>query len=320
MTVRCFLSTLALALAIGTAAHAQFPTKPVRIIVPFAPGGAVDVIARVTAQKMTESMGQNVYVENRVGAGSIVGTEIAVRAAPDGYTLLMGAASSLVINPLLQKLSYDPLKDFVAVTLVGSVPHLLVTNSTIPVNNLKEFIAYANARPGQLNYGSPGAGTPHHIAIEMFKQMAGVNLLHVPYKGTGPAMIELLGGQIALMSSEILAALPHGQSGKLRVLGIATEARNPLAPEIQTVTEAGLPGFLVTTWYGVVAPAAVPKEIIAQLSQTISKALTTAEMREKLATLGATPMGGTPADFDAHLRRENIKWTKAVKESGVRLD
>lgn len=320
MTIRGFLGILALALTVSTAAHADYPSKPIRIIVPFAPGGAVDVIARVTAQKMTESMGQNVYVENRVGAGSVVGTEIAVRAAPDGYTLLMGAASSLVINPLLQKLSYDPLKDFVPITLVGSVPHLLVTNSTIPVNNLKEFIAYANARPGQLNYGSPGAGTPHHIAIEMFKQMAGVNLLHVPYKGTGPAMLDLLGGQVALMSAEILAALPHGKSGKLRILGIATEARNPLAPDVPTVSEAGLPGFYVTTWYGVVAPAAVPKDIITQLSNTISKALTTPEMREKLATLGATPMGGTPADFDAHMRRDSIKWTKAVKEAGIRLD
>ncbi len=320
MTVRRLPSMLAIALAISAMAHAEYPTKPIRIIVPFAPGGAVDVIARVTAQKMSEAMGQNVLVENRVGAGSIVGTEIAVRAAPDGYSLLMGAASSLVINPLLQKLTYAPLKDFAPITLVGSVPHLLVTNSTVPVSNLKEFIAYANARPGQLNYGSPGAGTPHHIAIEMFKQMAGVNLVHVPYKGTGPAMIDLLGGQIALMSAEILAALPHGQSGKLRVLGIATEARNSQAPDIPTVSEAGLPGFLVTTWYGVVAPAAVPKDIITQLSRTITKALATPEMREKLATLGATPMGGTPADFDAYLRRENIKWTKAVKDSGVRLD
>jgi tripartite-type tricarboxylate transporter receptor subunit TctC len=320
VSLRRFLGALAASFLLCAAAHAEYPDKPVRIIVPFAPGGAVDVIARIIAERITGPLGQNVIVDNRVGAGSVVGTEAAARAAPDGYTLLMGTASALMINPLLQKLPYEPMKAFVPVTLVGRVPFMLVSSAALPPANVREFVDYAKARPKQLAYASGGAGTPHHISGEMFKLLTGTDLVHVPYKGTGPALTDLISGRVALMNAEVLATLPHVRSGKLRALGMATSARIPAAPEIPTLKEAGLPGFEVTTWYGIVAPAGVPPEIVNKLADTMAKALTEPETREKLAAIGAIPVGGTAAEFGAFLREENVKWTKAVKDSNIRLD
>ena len=307
-------------LAAGSAL-AQYPNRPLRLIVPFPPGGAVDILGRAIALNAREAIGQNIVIDNRAGFGGAVGSEIAARAAPDGYTLLMGSTSTISINPaLVSKLAYDPIKDFTPITLVAFVPHLLVANASVPAATLKEFIAHVKARPGQVNYGSAGSGTPHHIALEMFKQMAGVDMVHVPYKGTAPALIDLLSGRVSVMSAEVLAVLPHARAGKLRALGIATSARNQVAPDIPTVSEAGLPGFEVTSWYGVLAPAGTPKDITARLARDIAKALGTSDMRQRFADLGATPVGNTPNEFAAFIKREGAKWAKAVKDSGARVD
>ena len=309
-----------LALA-AASALAQYPNRPLRLIVPFPPGGAVDILGRAIALNARETLGQTIVIDNRPGFGGAVGSEIAARATPDGYTLLMGSTSTISINPaLVPKLAYDPVKDFVPITQVAFVPHLLVSSTAVPAATLKEFIAYAKARPGQLAYGSAGNGTPHHIALEMFKQMTGVELLHVPYKGTAPALLDLLAGRIAAMSSEVLAVLPHVRTGKLRALGMATASRNQAAPDIPTVTEAGVPGFEVTSWYGVLAPAGTPREITARLARDIAKSLGTADMRQRFSDLGATPVGSTPEEFAVFIKREGAKWAKAVKESGARVD
>lgn len=298
-----------------------YPSKPIRLIVPFPPGGAVDILGRAMAQKLSETLVHNVIVDNRVGGAGAVGSEAAAKSAPDGYTLLMGSTTTISINPsLFAKLSYDPSRDFVPVTLVAFVPHLLVVNASVPAANLREFIALAKARPGQFNYASAGNGTPHHIAGEMFKQMAGVDLVHIPYKGTGPAVPDLISGQVSFMSVEMLAAMPHVKAGKLRALGIATGTRNASAPEIQTVSEAGLLGFEVTSWYGILAPAGTPKSITERLAAEMRKAIATPDLSERLASLGATPVGNTPDEFGAHLRREGEKWAKAVKASGATVD
>ncbi len=316
-----FASIVANAQSPASGSSQPYPSKPIRLIVPFPPGGAVDILGRAMAQKLSENLPHNMIVDNRVGGAGAVGSEAAAKSAPDGYTLLMGSTTTISINPsLFAKLSYDPSRDFVPVTLVAFVPHLLVVNASVPAANLRELIALAKARPGQLNYASAGNGTPHHIAGEMFKQMAGVDMVHIPYKGTGPAVPDLIAGQVSFMSVEILAAMPHVKSGKLRALGIATSSRNPSAPEIPTVSEAGLPGFEVTSWYGILAPAGTPKPITERLAMEMTKAIATPDLSERLASLGATPVGNTPDEFGVHLRREGEKWAKAVKASGAKVD
>jgi tripartite-type tricarboxylate transporter receptor subunit TctC len=313
---------LAAVLFFATAcALAQYPNRPLRLIVPFPPGGAVDVLGRAIALNVRDTLGQSIVIDNRPGFGGAVGSEIAARATPDGYTLLMGSTSTISINPaLVSKLAYDPARDFAPITQVAFVPHLLVSSTSVAAATLKEFIAHVRARPGQLSYGSAGSGTPHHIALEMFKQMAGIDVVHVPYKGTAPAVIDLLAGRIACMSAEILAVLPHVRAGKLRALGIATPARNPLAPDIPTVSEAGVPGFEVTSWYGILAPAGTPREVTARLARDIAKTLASADMRQRFSDLGATPVGSTPEEFAAFIRREGLKWAQAVKASGAKVE
>jgi tripartite-type tricarboxylate transporter receptor subunit TctC len=315
------LSLAALIALSAASVHAVYPDRPLRLIVPFPPGGAVDVLGRAVALNARDALGQNIVVDNRPGFGGAVGSELAAHATPDGYTLLMGSTSTISINPsLVPNLAYNASKDFVPITLVGFVPHVLVATMSVPANNLKDFIAYAKARPGQLAYGSAGVGTPHHIALEMFKQMTGVDLLHVPYKGTAPALLDLLSGRVACMSSEVLAVLPHVRVGKLRALGIATASRNQVAPEIPTVAEAGLPGFEVTSWYGVLAPTGTPRDVTSRLSRDIAKSLSTPDMRQRFADLGATPVGNTPDEFAAFIKREGAKWAKAIKISGARVE
>jgi tripartite-type tricarboxylate transporter receptor subunit TctC len=231
----------------------------------------------------------------------------------------MGSTTVISINPALQKLPYQP-TDFAPVTMVAFVPHMLVTNADTPAKTLKEFVAYVKARPRQVSYASAGPGTPHHIAGEMFKALAGIEMLQVPYKGTGPALTDLLAGRVQFMSVEAVAALPHVKAGKLRALGVATPKRNGLAPDVPTVGEAGFPGFEVTAWYGVVAPAGIPKDAAARLAGAISKALETPQFRDKLAGLGATPVGGSPEQFGELLRRENAKWAKAIKDAGIKIE
>ncbi len=316
-----FLAVLALSLAILPAAQAQpFPTKPIKIVVPFPPGGAVDSLARMVGTKLTESLGHPTVIDNRPGAGGTIGSEVVAKSPGDGYTLLMGSTSSLSVAPNLQKVPYDPVRDFSPITLVAFVPHVLVINAQTPANNLAEFIAYAKSRPGQLNFASVGNGTPHHIAGEMFKQMAGVNLIHVPYKGTAPALTDLVAGHVTMMSVELASALPFIKAGKLKALGVATPQRVPLAPELPTISEAGVPGFEVTSWYGVVGPAGIPPEVSRLLAATISKAVAAPDMREKLAGMGAFPVGGTPEDFGVFMKKEYAKWAKAIKDSGATVN
>ena len=318
MVFRSLFAAAALALAMGVA-HAQYPNKPIKMVVPWPPGGAVDTLGRLIAQTVSEPLGQPIVVENRAGAAGAIGSDIVAKAEPDGYTLLMGSTSVISINPALQKLPYQP-SDFAPVTMVAFVPHMLVTNAGTPAQTLKEFVAYVKARPRQISYASAGPGTPHHIAGEMFKAMAGIDMLQVPYKGTGPALTDLLAGRVQFMSVEAIAALPHVKAGKLRALGVATPKRNALAPDVPTVGEAGYPGFEVTAWYGVVAPTGIPKDAAARLAGAISKALETTQFRDRLSGMGATPVGGSPEAFGELLRRENAKWAKAIKDAGIKLE
>ncbi|ANN67253.1 Bug family tripartite tricarboxylate transporter substrate binding protein [Bordetella bronchialis] len=320
MSIPRLLGALLACLVLSPAARADYPDHTIRLVVPFAPGGAVDAIARVIAERISGPLGQSVIVDNRGGGGGIVGTDFAARANPDGYTLLMASASGMMITPLLQKLPYEPMKAFTPVALVGQVPFLLVSTTKLPPTNLKEFVAYAKEHPGKLAYASAGTGTPHHVAGEMFKLATGTDLIHIPYKGTGPALVDVISGRVAIMNSEILAALPHVREGQLRALGIAAAARSPLAPEIPTLKEAGLPNFEVTTWYGVVAPTGTPPAAVKKLSDTIMKALTEPETRAKLDQIGVIPRGLAGADFSGFLVQENAKWTQMVKDTNIRID
>ena len=319
ISARCVIA-FCIALA-AASASAQYPNRPLRLIVPFPPGGAVDILGRAISLNARDIFGQNIVVDNRAGFGGAVGSEIAARSSPDGYTLLMASTSTISINPVLySKLAYHPTRDFTPVTLVAFVPHLVTASTAVPASNLKEFIAFAKAKPGQLQYGSAGSGTPHHIAMEMFKRMAGIDLLHVPYKGTAPAVLDLLSGRVNIMSAEVLALLPHVRAGKLRALGMATSTRNQIAPDIPTISEAGVPGFEVTGWYGVVAPAGTAREIVSLLSRGIAKSLSAPDMQQRLSDLGATPVGNTPDEFAAFIKREGAKWAKAVKDSGAKVE
>jgi tripartite-type tricarboxylate transporter receptor subunit TctC len=303
---------------VSALAQAQYPNKPVKIIVPWPPGGAVDTIGRLIATHISEPLGQPVVVENKAGAAGAIGSEQVAKAEPDGYTLLMGSTTVISVNPALQPLPYKP-TDFSPITMVAFVPHVLVINAEVPANNLKEFVAWVKSNTGKVSYASAGPGTPHHIAGEMFKSLAGVDMLQVPYKGTGPALIDLLANRVQFMSVEAVAALPHVKAGRLKALGIATPQRNALAPDIPTVAEAGLPGFEVTAWYGVVAPNGVPREAAAKLASAISKSLEAPAFREKLTGMGATPVGGTPEEFGAMLVKENAKWAKAIKDANIKI-
>ena len=307
---------IALAAPQAFAQQAKFPSKPIRLIAPFAPGGALDLIARTAAQVMSEQLGQTVVVENRAGAAGAIGSEFVARSPADGYTLLLGATTTHGINPVLQKLPYDAVKDFATVSLVATIPHIIVINPQLPVNTIQEFIAYARAKPG-LTYGSAGTGSPHHLAGEMLKLLAGVDVVHVPYKGSGPAMSDLIGGQIQFMSIEITAAAGNLKGGKLRALAVATPQRVP-GIDLPTLAEAGLPGFEVTAWYAIYAPAGTPPDIVAALQGALAKGIRSGDAREKLASLNATAVGGTPEALSAHMRAEMERWSRVIKAANVK--
>ena len=304
----------------STGSGQAYPNKPIRLVAPFSPGGATDVLARIVGQKITERMGQPVVIENRVGAGGNIGAEQVAKSTPDGYTLLMGGVPHAIGMSLYPKLGYDMVKDLAAVAEVASFPSLIVLHPSLPVKSVKELIALAKARPGQLNFGSAGNGSPNHLALELFETMAGVKMVHIPYKGTGQVIGDLLAGQLQLASMGFPIAMPHVQSGKLRAIALTGTTRSPLMPNLPTVTEAGLAGFDVTSWYGVFAPAALPREIVAKLNTEISNAITAPDLREKLTALGAEPSTKTPEKFAQYVREEIVKWAKVVKESGAKLD
>jgi tripartite-type tricarboxylate transporter receptor subunit TctC len=304
-----------------TAAFAQpYPAKPIRLIVPYAPGGGVDIVARTTAQELTKRLGQQVIVDNRTGAGGNIGSETVAKAAPDGYTLLMASPANAINSSLYAKMPYDPARDLVAIGLVGSVPAVLVANRSLPAHSIKQLIVLAKSKPGALTYGSGGSGTTEHLAGEMFKSAAGVDLLHVPYKGGAQVMVDLIAGQIALMFSNQLGVLPHINSGKMKALGVASAERSPVLPDVPTFPESGFPDLKVSVWWGVMGPAAMPKEIVTQLNREIVAALASPEMKDRLQSMSARPLGGTPEQFTAFFNEETTRWARVVKASGAKVD
>ncbi len=315
--------SLAIALAlVAGAAVAQspaYPVKPVRLVVPSSPGGGTDILARVLAQKMSESLGQQFVVENRPGAGQVIGIEAVARSAPDGHTLLM-AASAIVINEVLYaKPPYDTLRDFAPVTLVASLPNILVVHPALPVKSVRELIALAKTRPGQLNYSSAGSGTSPHLSMELFRLMAGITLTHVPYKGTGPATVDLVAGQVQLSMPNVLTALPQIKGGKLRALGVTSAKRATGLPDIPAIAET-VPGYEAIQWYGLLAPAGTPREIVGKVQAETARILVLPEVKARLASDGADAVGNRPDEFAAYIRAELAKWGKVVKTGGITLE
>jgi tripartite-type tricarboxylate transporter receptor subunit TctC len=313
-------------LAAPSAGHAAsadraYPERPIRMVVPFPAGGGVDVVSRILAQEMTQRIGQQVIVDNRAGASGIVGTELVAKATPDGYTVLMGNVATHAVNvSLVRKLSYHPLKDFAPVTRVAVVHEILVVHPSVPATSVKELIALARSRPGQLTFGSAGNGTPPHLAGELFKSLAGVNILHVPYKGTPPALADLLGGQITMIFSNLLSALPLVRSGKLRALGVSSQKRSAVAPDVPTIAESGLPGYQKNSWYGVLAPAGTPAGTVAKLNQAIVQALENPATRAHLAGQGAEIETGSPEEFRRFIESEIERYATIIRNSGLRID
>ena len=298
-----------------------YPSKPIRMIVPSAPGSGPDIMARAIGQKLTEALGQAIVIDDKPGAGGIIGSEAAAKAPPDGYTLIMSNAGAHTVNPsLYAKLPYDPIKDFAPVTLVALAPNILIVHPTLPVRNVKELIALAKAKPGELTFGSGGNGSTAHLSGEMFKTMAGIDTVHIPFKGSPAAVIGVIAGQIALAIPNIPPALPHVRSGKLKALAVTTAKRAAGVPELPTVAESGLPGYEATAWFGVLAPAATPPQIIARLNAAIVKIAHAREMQDRLMAEGADAVGNTPEQFAQIIRNDIAKWAKVVKASGARAD
>jgi len=303
------------------AAQAAYPTKPITIIVPFAAGGTTDILARVVAQALNKELGQSVIVDNRAGAGGNIGGQVAAKAAPDGYTLFMGTVGTHAINAsLYKKMPFDPIKDFAPLTRVAMVPNLLVANPAQPFKTVKELIAYAKANPGKLNFGSSGNGSSIHLSGELFKSMAKVDMVHVPYKGSAPAVTDLLGNQIAIMFDNMPSAIQHVRSGRLRAIAVTTAKRSPELPNVPTIAEAGVPGYEATSWFGMFAPANTPPDIVTKLNTALVKVLANAEVKKKIADQGAEPYSEKPEHFADFINKESVKWGKVVKESGASVD
>jgi len=318
---------LALGLLVGAlawlpnAGAQEYPTKPIRLVITYPPGGNTDLVGRALALKLGEFMGQQVVVDNRGGAGGVLGSMITAQSAPDGYTIMLGTSAGMVINPLLsRKLTYDPVRDFAPVSMVVIVPQLLVINPQLPVKNVRELIAFAKAKPGYLNAGSSGVGTPNHFGTELLKWLAGVDIVHVPYKGGAPALTDLLGGQIQMAFSSVPAVLPHIKAGRLVALGVGSAKRSPALPNIPTIAEAGVPGYEYTTWYGIFAPAKTPRTLIARLNAEIVKAMETPDIKDRFTALGGDPDPGTPEELRAYMANESAKWAKIIKAANIRIE
>ena len=313
---------LLVAFAVSQAAQAQaWPNRPVRFLVPFAAGAGInDIMARLVGQHLGAGLGQPVVIENRAGSGGIAGTEAAAKAAPDGYTFLMTNVSLITSAYLYSKLSYDPQKDLVPVTLVATSPLLLVVNPAVPAKSVQEFVAYAKAHPGKLNFGSGGVGSTPHLAVELFKSAAGFDAVHVPYKGGAPALNDLIGGQISFMIENMPGTMPFVKAGKLRALAITSAGRSPLEPALPTMAESGVPGYEVVGWQGLFAVAGTPREIVARLQAEVAKVLRLPEVRERLAGLGADGVGSTPEEFAAFVRAEHARWGSVIREKGIRSE
>jgi tripartite-type tricarboxylate transporter receptor subunit TctC len=300
-------------------AQEAYPSKPVRIIVPFAAGGVADLLPRIVGEKLTQKWGQPVVVENKVGAAGNIGMAEGARAAPDGYTLLLAPAGNLTVNPkLFPNLPFDTYRDLTPVTLLAQSPNVLVVHPSVPAKSFQELIAYAKANPGKLNFASPGEGSGAHLAGELLKIEAGIDATHVPYKGIAPAVNDLLGGQVQMMFAGISTVLQHVKAGKLVALAIASPKRNPQLPDVPTVSESGLPGFDVTSWYGIVVRAGTPPAIVQKVQRDMTEALQSAEVQSRLAALGLEPVGDTPSEFDALIKAETKKWGAIVEKAGIK--
>ena len=306
----------------GTAlAQTNYPAKAIRYVVPFPAGGPLDIVARALGQELSKSWGQPVVIDNRPGAGGNIGADFVAKSPADGYTILMGAVSTHAINiTLYSKLPYDPIRDFAPVTLITSVPNVLVLHPSVPAKNVRELMALAKARPGQLNFASGSTGSAGHLAGELFKSMAGVDMTHIPYKGAAPAVVDLIAGHVSLMFDNLSSALPNIKIGRVRALAVTTLKRSPLLAELPTISEQGLRGFDISTWFGIFAPAGTPPEIIARLNAETVRILHTPEMKERLVILGAEPVGNRPDEFAAFIKAEIPKYAKVVRDSGAKAD
>ena len=310
-----------LLLAAATLQAQNFPVKPVRVLTPFTAGSAIDTLARVLGQKMGDGWGQQVVIDNRIGANGIIGTEAAAKAPPDGYTIHLGNISTLAVNPhLYLKLPYDALRDFVPITLAATIPVVLVVHPSLPVKSVKELIALSKARPGQLNYASGGTGSAQHLPMEMLRVESGINIVHVPYKGLGPAFSDVLGGQVPMMFTGVSNVVPHMKTGRLRVLAIGSPKRSPTLPDVPTVAEAGVAGFDFDSWTGYLAPAGTPKEIIVKLHADITRTLGLPEVKDKLTTLGFDLAGGTPDAFATLIKNDIARFGKLIKAAGIQAE
>jgi tripartite-type tricarboxylate transporter receptor subunit TctC len=310
----------AVAASAGEGPAAAYPVKTVRIVVGFPPGGATDVVARTIAPKLGEALGQSVIVDNRAGAASNIGAEHVAKSPKDGYTLFMGTVSTSINPTLYRKLGYDALTDFTPITQVTSTPFVFVVHPSLPVASVKEFIALARRRPGELNFASAGSGSGAHLFVEMFGSMAGVKLMHVPYKGAAPATTATLSGETIFMFDNIVTTLPHARAGRLRALGVTTAARSAAAPELVTIAEAGVPGYDANAWFGLFAPSGTPGPVVARLNAEVVRIVKMPDTRERFLSLGAEPLGSTPEAFGAFFRSEVVKWGKVVKQSGAQVD
>jgi tripartite-type tricarboxylate transporter receptor subunit TctC len=322
--MRAFLQTAAGAAALVACASASaqaYPVKPVRMVVPFPPSGGTDVLARTFVQRLGEALGQQVVIDNRSGANGNVGTELAARAAPDGYTLLLNGGGTLAVNPsLYSRLPFDSVRDFAPISMVALQPSVLVVHPSVPAKTVRELVALAKSRPGQLNFASSGSGSLAHLSAEIFKSMAGVDMVHVPYKGAGPSLVDLIAGQVHLIFASSPSVMPHVKNGKLRALGVTTAKRAAATPDVPTIAEAGVPGYTVTGWYGLLAPAGTPAPIVSRLNAELVKVLAMAEIQEKLVGHGLEVSTGTPQQFAEFLKAEIAKYAKVVRDAGVKVD
>ena len=316
------IAALGFAPAWTDAAAQSYPSKPIRLVVPYPPGGPLDITARAIGQKISEDWKQPVVVDNRAGAGGNIGADLVAKSAPDGYTLMMGAVATQAIDPALyRKIPYDAAKDFAPVALVAQVPNILVVNPSVPAKSVRELIELARAKPNYLNFASGSTGSTGHLAGELFKTMAGVQMVHIPYKGAAPATADLLAGQVQLMFDNLANALPNVKAGKLRALAVTTLKRSPAVPDLPTIAESGLPGFDLTTWFGLLVPAGTPPEIVNRLNAEIVRVLNEKDMRDRLAAMGAEPPeNNTPQHFAVFIRSEAVKYAKVVKASGAKVD
>jgi tripartite-type tricarboxylate transporter receptor subunit TctC len=325
MSFRVVLSACCLS-ALALAAHAEspaqtYPARPVRWIVPFAPSGPTDIMSRAVAEKLSQSLGQPFVVDNRPGAGGNIGAEVVAKSAPDGYTLMIGHVGTHAINSALYaKVAFDPVRDFTPITLIATLPLALVVNPSLPVKNAKELIAYAKSHPGQLNFASAGNGGPTHLTGELLKFSAGIDIVHVPYKGNAAALTDLVAGRVQMMFSNMLTAMPHVRAGKLRAIALSSPKRSPQVPDLPTIAESGVPGFSAVPWYGVLGPAGLPGPILTKLNSEIGRALASPDMQQRFVAQGVDLQASTPEQFAALIKTELVKWRKVVRDAGAKVD